>query len=118
MLVDHCFALRGQGTVFTGTVLRGCVHVNDNVLIPEQQLVRKVKSLQVFKQPVTFAHRGDRIGLGVTQFDRTLMERGIICSAVIGNKLTNSNVTSANIKNVKHIDNGQKINTLNNNSKK
>ena len=27
--VDHCFPIRGQGTVMTGTVLSGCVSVND-----------------------------------------------------------------------------------------
>ena len=25
---DHCFAIKGQGTVLTGTVLSGCVRVN------------------------------------------------------------------------------------------
>lgn len=27
--VDHCFPIRGQGTVMTGTVLNGSVAVND-----------------------------------------------------------------------------------------
>jgi selenocysteine-specific elongation factor len=27
--VDHCFAIKGQGTVMTGTVLQGSVKVND-----------------------------------------------------------------------------------------
>ncbi len=27
--VDHCFNVRGQGTVMTGTVLQGTVKVND-----------------------------------------------------------------------------------------
>jgi selenocysteine-specific elongation factor len=27
--VDHCFGVRGQGTVMTGTVLQGAVNVND-----------------------------------------------------------------------------------------
>ena len=26
---DHCFSIRGQGTVMTGTVLNGAVKVND-----------------------------------------------------------------------------------------
>ena len=32
--VDHCFSIRGQGTVMTGTVLNGSIAVNDNVEIP------------------------------------------------------------------------------------
>ena len=27
--VDHCFSIRGQGTIMTGTVLQGTVNVND-----------------------------------------------------------------------------------------
>ena len=27
--VDHCFPIRGQGTVMTGTILRGSVQIND-----------------------------------------------------------------------------------------
>lgn len=28
MAVDHCFAIRGQGTVLTGTVLSGAIKLN------------------------------------------------------------------------------------------
>ncbi|KAL0191424.1 hypothetical protein M9458_014122, partial [Cirrhinus mrigala] len=34
MAVDHCFSIRGQGTVITGTVLQGSISVNDTVEIP------------------------------------------------------------------------------------
>ena len=27
--VDHCFSIRGQGTVMTGTILQGKINVND-----------------------------------------------------------------------------------------
>lgn len=27
--VDHCFSIRGQGTVLTGTLLQGKINVND-----------------------------------------------------------------------------------------
>lgn len=81
MLVDHCFAVRGQGTVFTGTVVAGLVRVGDTVLIPELQTTRRVKGLQVFHKPVEAACSGDRVGLCVAQFDPTVMERGVLCSA-------------------------------------
>ena len=29
LAVDHCFPIRGQGTVMTGTVLNGAVNIND-----------------------------------------------------------------------------------------
>ncbi|EDW61923.1 selenocysteine-specific elongation factor [Drosophila virilis] len=78
MYVDHCFAIRGQGTVCTGTLLQGRVAVNENVELPLLGERRKVKSIQMFRQPVQSARAGDRIGLCVTQFNAKLMERGIV----------------------------------------
>jgi len=34
MAVDHCFSIRGQGTVITGTILQGSLSVNETVEIP------------------------------------------------------------------------------------
>ena len=33
--IDHCFAIRGQGTVLTGTVLSGSAKVGDSIELPE-----------------------------------------------------------------------------------
>ena len=33
--IDHCFSIKGQGTVMTGTVLAGQVTVNDSIELPE-----------------------------------------------------------------------------------
>lgn len=79
--VDHCFGIRGQGTVMTGTVLQGTVAINDTVEIPSLGITKKVKSLQVFRQNVERAEEGDRLGLCVTQFDPKQMERGILSNA-------------------------------------
>lgn len=78
--VDHCFSIRGQGTVMTGTVLQGSVTVNDNVEISSLKEVRKVKSIQMFKKSVNKAIQGDRVGVCVTQFDSSLLERGLVCT--------------------------------------
>ena len=77
--VDHCFSVRGQGTVMTGTVLQGSVSLNDNVEIPSMKVVKKVKSMQMFRQPVCKVSQGDRAGICVTQFDPKLLERGLVC---------------------------------------
>lgn len=34
MSVDHCFSIKGQGTVMTGTILSGSIGLGDNVEIP------------------------------------------------------------------------------------
>ena len=61
--VDHCFGIKGQGTIMTGTVLQGSVKVGDSVEISALKESRKVKSMQMFKKPVQSAKQGDRIGM-------------------------------------------------------
>lgn len=78
--VDHCFPIKGQGTVLTGTVLKGSIKVNDTLELPELKLQRKVKSMQMFKQPAQRLVRGDRAGICLTKLDAKLMERGLACS--------------------------------------
>ncbi len=78
--VDHCFPIKGQGTVLTGTVLGGECHVGDSVEIPSLKLEKKVKSMQMFKRPVRSCRLGDRLGMCIAQLDHKLMERGLVCA--------------------------------------
>uniref|UniRef100_A0A182RDF9 Selenocysteine-specific elongation factor n=1 Tax=Anopheles funestus TaxID=62324 RepID=A0A182RDF9_ANOFN len=79
--VDHCFAIKGQGTVCTGTVLQGKLSVNDEVEIPKLKLQRKVKSIQMFRKSYQTIRQGDRAGICITQFDPKSLERGILCAS-------------------------------------
>ena len=78
--VDHCFPIKGQGTVLTGTVLSGKCEVGDVIEIPNLKLEKKVKSMQMFKRPVQSCRRGDRLGMCITQLDHKLMERGLVAA--------------------------------------
>ncbi|MBZ3877904.1 Selenocysteine-specific elongation factor [Sciurus carolinensis] len=102
MSVDHCFSIKGQGTVMTGTILSGSISLGDSVEIPALKreaysrelarlimepakskicwVVKKVKSMQMFHTPVASAAQGDRLGVCVTQFDPKLLERGLVCA--------------------------------------
>ncbi|XP_039256766.2 selenocysteine-specific elongation factor-like [Styela clava] len=77
--VDHCFSIRGQGTVMTGTALSGKISVNENVEVPSLKEVKKVKSIQMFRKPINSIQQGDRAGICVTQFEPKLLERGLVC---------------------------------------
>ena len=74
--IDHCFPIKGQGTVMTGTVLSGSMKVGMEIDFPELKQQRKIKSMQMFKKPVMAVHQGDRVGVCVTQLDAKAMERG------------------------------------------
>ena len=76
--VDHCFAIRGQGTVLTGTCLAGSIGVNDSIKIANTKLDKKIKTIQIFKETVDTLSQGDRAGICVTQFDPKLLERGLV----------------------------------------
>lgn len=79
-LIDHCFGIKGHGTVLTGTVLSGNVNVNDNIEIPNLLITKKVKSMQIFKKTVKSASQGDRVALCVSNLDPKSIERGIATS--------------------------------------
>jgi selenocysteine-specific elongation factor len=78
--IDHCFPIKGKGTVVTGTVLHGSTKVQDTIYFPEYNLERKVKSIQMFKRPTIKVRQGDRCGICVASLDSTLIERGIATS--------------------------------------
>ena len=78
--VDHCFSVKGSGTVMTGTMLQGTVKVGDILEIPTIKTERKVKSIQMFRVGVGKIEQGDRAGICLTQFDPSLVERGVVCT--------------------------------------
>lgn len=73
------FAIKGSGTVLSGTILQGSVKVNDNIEIPQLKTDRKIKSMQMFRKVVNSGATGDRLGICITNFDSKLLERGLIC---------------------------------------
>lgn len=78
---DHAFPIRGQGTVLTGTVLSGSVkpaQIVDLPAIGEAGKAKKVRSIQMFKQPVQLAGQGDRAAICVTNLDAKELERGLM----------------------------------------
>ena len=78
--VDHCFSVKGSGTVMTGTMLQGTVKVGDMLEIPVIKTEKKVKSIQMFRVGVNKIEQGDRAGVCLTQFDPSLVERGVVCT--------------------------------------
>lgn len=84
MFVDHCFPVKGQGTVLTGTVMQGHIAVGDDLLLPDYQVTRRIKSIQMFRKSVPSTKQGDRVGVCIAQFDAKDMERGVACGSNAG----------------------------------
>jgi selenocysteine-specific elongation factor len=77
--VDHCFTIKGKGTILTGTVLQGTCKVNQIVELPALKLERKVKSMQAFRKPVEMAVAGDRVAVCLNQVSSNDLERAVVC---------------------------------------
>jgi selenocysteine-specific elongation factor len=98
--VDHCFSIKGQGTVMTGTVISGQVKVNDSIEIPAFKEQKKVKSIQIFRKPVDKAAQGDRCGICLANVDAKQFERGVIAEP---NFVKNTFAVIVSVNRIKHF---------------
>jgi len=78
MAVDHCFSIKGKGTVFTGTVTKGSFKIGQTVEIPEFGLERAIKSIQSFKKQLKEVRQGDRAAFMVAPLKSEEVERCLL----------------------------------------
>ncbi len=78
MPVEDVFSITGRGTVATGRVERGVVHVGDEVEIVGIKPVQKttVTGIEMFRKLLDEGRCGDNIGALLRGIDRTQIERG------------------------------------------
>lgn len=74
--VDRVFTLKGVGTIVTGTVYSGTVHVADEIEILPEQLKGKVRHIQVHGNGTEVARAGQRAAINVTQVKKDRLRRG------------------------------------------
>jgi selenocysteine-specific elongation factor len=76
--IDRAFSMRGFGTVVTGTLISGVVHVEQEVeLHPARQRVR-VRGIQVHGSSVQQASAGQRTALNIAGVEAAEMRRGML----------------------------------------
>ena len=78
--VDHCFSIKNKGTIITSTIIKGNIKPKDEVYFPELSEKKQVKEMQMFKKPVQYATKGDRVGMLIKDLDSSKIERSIITS--------------------------------------
>lgn len=78
MPVEDVFSITGRGTVATGRVERGVVHVGDEVEIVGIHEIKKtvVTGIEMFRKLLDEGRSGDNIGALLRGIDRTMIERG------------------------------------------
>ncbi len=78
MAVEDVFTITGRGTVATGRVERGTLHLNDEVEIVGLRPTIKtvVTGIEMFRKNLKEAQAGDNAGLLLRGIDRDQIERG------------------------------------------
>jgi len=79
--IDRAFAVKGFGTVVTGTLISGRVAAGDEVeLFPEGRRLR-VRGVQSGGKAVDFALAGQRTAVNLAGIEHTAVERGMVLAA-------------------------------------
>ena len=91
MVVDHCFDVKGVGTVILGKVTTGKIKQYDNLRLYPKNLEILIKSIQMHDDPVSESIFPARVGLAVKGVKPEEVGRGDIISEE-GAVLTNSNL--------------------------
>jgi elongation factor Tu len=83
MPVEDVFSITGRGTVATGRVERGKVHVNDNIEIVGIKDTRKtvVTGVEMFRKILDEGQAGDNVGCLLRGVDKAEIERGMVLAA-------------------------------------
>ena len=79
MPVEDVFTISGRGTVATGRVERGQLHMNDEVEIigiKEETTKSVITGIEMFRKTLDYAEAGDNIGILLRGIDRDGIERG------------------------------------------
>jgi elongation factor Tu len=83
MPIEDVFTITGRGTVVTGRIERGKVHVGDEVEIIGMGETRKttVTGIEMFRKLLDEGMAGDNIGALLRGIDKTTVERGQVLAA-------------------------------------
>ena len=76
--VDRSFTISGAGTVVTGTLVDGELHVGDQVELLPGPLAARIRTIQSHELEVDIAMPGSRVAANLSGLDRADVERGAL----------------------------------------
>ena len=97
MPVDHCFNVRGVGTVALGCVAEGIIRRHDELRVLPGDRVAQVRSLQKHDQDCEQSCAGDRVGLALKGVEAEDLDRGAILSSDRSVKSASSLIARAQV---------------------
>ncbi len=76
MAIDRSFTLAGHGTVVTGSVSSGRLHVGDQLMIEPGEIPVRVRALHHHDREVASVHRGQRAAINLAGVHHDQVRRG------------------------------------------
>jgi len=110
MPIDRVFTVQGHGTVVTGTMISGTLKVGDEVVVYPKMLSSRVRSIQVYGEPVEAAYAGQRTAVNLSNVKVEELERGDVIApkgALVPSRVLDVKLTLLN--NVKPLKNRSRI---------
>jgi selenocysteine-specific elongation factor len=74
--IDRAFAMKGFGTVVTGALLSGSIHIGDTLTLEPGSHAVRVRGLETHGRPQESVHSGSRVALNLAGIDVSELTRG------------------------------------------
>ena len=74
--VDRVFSVDGFGTVVTGTLIEGCMHLDDPAELTPSGTPTRIRNLQVHGADVSVAYAGQRVAVNLAGLKKSDVQRG------------------------------------------
>ena len=78
--VDRAFTMAGFGTVVTGTLLDGDLHVGEEVELVPGGARARIRGLQTHRRAIDVAVAGSRVAANLSGIEKDAIERGMVVS--------------------------------------
>jgi selenocysteine-specific elongation factor len=88
--IDRSFALKGFGTIVTGTLWRGRISVGDTIRIHPTNREARIRGLQRHGEPVETAFAGDRTAINLAGIDYGDIKRGFVLTSLNALEITST----------------------------
>ncbi len=79
--IDRVFTMSGFGTVVTGTLTGGSLHVGDPIVLQPGDLSGRIRGLQSYKTKLERVLPGSRVAVNITGVERTDVQRGQVLAS-------------------------------------
>lgn len=98
LYVDRSFSITGFGTVVTGTLISGKLHLDEDILVYPQKKICKIRNLQVHDSNVKTAFAGQRVAINLSNIKKEEINKGAVL--VPNDIYTESNIIDVKLKTI------------------